>query len=94
MKTALEENLLRKFELLSKTRQQEVIDFLDFVFERFLDEIEENDKKPIENEEDFVVTEELREFLNYRLKRASLHRDKAITSEEFDKKIKEKYNWK
>lgn len=94
METAIEENLLKNLNYFQKNRQQEVLDFLDFVFERFLDELEEKDNNQTENEEAFIVTDELREFLNYRLKQAKLHRDKAITSEEFDKKIKEKYNWK
>lgn len=93
MEVANKENFMKKMELLPEYRQQEVLDFLEFVFERFLNEIETANKNQTEKDENFTVSKELKEFLEYRLEQAELNRDKAISSEEYDEKIREKYNW-
>jgi len=65
--------ILNKVELLPERFQQQIVDYIDFLTERYL-----NFKRvEVQQETDFILTDEIKEILDYRIAHHEANENKA-----------------
>ena len=80
--------IMNKIEFLPDNVKQQVVDYIDFLTDRYLAII----NKGLKNENEFVLTNEIREVLDHSIAHHEAYPHKAKTADEVFKNIAKKYN--
>ena len=72
-------------------RQIQILEYSEFIFSKHLDEVQKGTYT--HKEEDFPVTEELKAFLQERLRKHRENPEGAVTAEELEEEIRKEYSF-
>ena len=82
------ELLLDKFEVLPENMRLQVLDFVDFLYDKYVDDnLDGNEDEKVE------LSDELKAFLDARIASMRENPEKNITFEESIERINKKYGW-
>ena len=81
--------IISKFEMLPESVQQQIVDYVDFLTDKYLKILH---KKPKKNN-DFVLTDEIKDLLNESILHHDKNPEKAKTAEEVLTYIAKKYDY-
>lgn len=83
------QTILKKIEILPENLQLQIVDYIDFLITKYL----KTEKQNLQNETDFILTDDIKKILDYRIAHHEKNKHKAKSAEEVLNEMAKKYNY-